>query len=220
MGKEITYPIFLEVAKYAEDHFWRCLFEEMAYEKTPYGCYMSKGFLNCSFKGKEFSYKIQETEDPQVLYNDIITLLKEKLGIYSSSDKLRRIQDFAKMEDEIKEMKNSKWAGIKKKTSKDFIIENYVIEMKNKYKLSDIKAKQLLGTIMSGLIFKVYTPKDIVYENGRIHHIEGIDFFEGGFDTRHLIEMGSCTPVIIIPEKISLKDVWFKKIGYIPEDEE
>ncbi len=219
MGKEITYPIFLEVAKYAEDHFWRSMFEEMAYEKTPYGCYMSKGFLNCSFKGKEFSYKIQENGDPQKLYEDIITLLKEKLGIFSSSDKLRKIQDFAKMEEEIKELKNNKWVGIKKKTSKDFIIENFVIEMKEKYKLSDIKTKQLLGTIMSGLIFKVYTPKDIQYENGKINEINGLEFYPGGYNSRPLVEMGSCTPIIVIPEKVSLKDAWYKRIGQIPPDE-
>ncbi len=220
MGKEITYPIFFEVAKYAEDHFWKSMFEEMAYEKTPYGCYLSKGFLNCSFKGKEFSYKIQETDDPEKIYIDIITLLKEKLGIFSSSDKLRKIQDFAKMEDEIKELKNNKWAGIKKKTSKDFIIENFVIEMKAKYGLSDTKAKQLLGTIMSGLIFKVYTPKDINYENGKIHEIAGLEFHPGGYTSRPLVEVGNSAPVIIIPEKVSLKDVWYKKIGYVPSDEE
>ena len=34
------------------------IFEDLAYGKTPYGAYFNKDFLCCSFKGKEFSYKL------------------------------------------------------------------------------------------------------------------------------------------------------------------
>ncbi len=213
MGKEITYPIFLECAACTEDQFWRSVFEEMAYEKTPYGCYISKGFLNCSFKGKEFSYRIPEHGDPEKVYSDVIALVRDRLGVHSSSDRLRKIQDFAKMEDEIKELKNNRWTSIKKKTSKDFIIENFVIDMKAKHSLTDAKAKQLLGTILSGMIFKVYSPKDIMYENGKIVSIEGLTFTEGDFQTRTLTEMGASCPVIVISEKTNFRELWFKFIG-------
>lgn len=213
MGKEITYPIFLECAAHTEDHFWRSVFEEMAYEKTPYGCYITKGYLNCSFKGKEFSYRIPESGNPAKIYEDVMALVRDRLGVSSSSDKLRRIQDFARMEEEIKDLKNSKWTSIKKKTSKDFIIENYVIEMKAKWGMTDAITRQLLGTIISGMIFKVYSPKDIHYEQGKIVSIDGLEFHEGGFSSRTLTESGVAGPVIVINEKINLRELWNKQHG-------
>ncbi len=213
MGKEIVYPIFLECAGCTEDQFWRSVFEEMAYEKTPYGCYITKGFLNCSFKGKEFSYRIPEHGDPQKVYEDVIALVRDRLGVHSSSDRLRKIQDFAKMEEEIKELKNNRWTSIKKKTSKDFIIENFVIEMKAKYNLPDVKAKQLLGTILTGMIFKTYSPKDIIYENGKIVGIDGIEFTDGDFCSRKLTDMSASSPVIVISEKANFRELWYKFIG-------
>ena len=213
MGKEITYPIFLECAAYTEDHFWRSVFEEMAYEKTPYGCYITKGYLNCSFKGKEFSYRIPDAGDPAKVHADVMALVRDRLGVSSSSDKLRHIQDFARMEDEIKDLKNSKWTSIKKKTSKDFIIENFVIEMKAQWHLSESITRQLLGTIISGMIFKVYCPKDIHYELGKITAIDGLEFHEGGFSTRTLTESGVAGPVIVFNEKINLRELWYKHHG-------
>ncbi len=220
MGKEITYPIFLECAAQTQDQFWRNVFEEMAFEKTPYGCYISKGFLNCSFKGKEFSYRIPETGDPAKIYEDVMSLVRDRLGVCSSSDRLRRIQDFARMEEEIKELKNSKWTSIKKKTSKDFIIENFVIEMKAKWKLTDAHARQLLGTIISGMIFKVYSPKDIHYDQGKITEIDGLEFFEGGFSTRTLTESGVAGPIIVFNEKLNLRSLWYKMNGQDSGDDD
>jgi hypothetical protein len=52
----------------------------------------------------------------------------------------------------------------------------YVIDMKKQYNLSTVQAKHLLSSIFTGLIFKVINSKDIIYEDGKITKIEGIDF--------------------------------------------
>ena len=58
--REIIYPIFLECCQFTDDKFWENVFEDLAYGKTPYGTYISKDFLCCSYKKKEFSYKIEK----------------------------------------------------------------------------------------------------------------------------------------------------------------
>ena len=58
--REIVYPIFLECCQFTDDKFWENVFEDLAYGKTPYGTYISKDFLCCSYKKKEFSYKIEK----------------------------------------------------------------------------------------------------------------------------------------------------------------
>ena len=68
MKKELLYPIFLECCQYTSDIFWENIFEDLAYGKTPYGTYVSKNFLICNNKKKNFSYKIT-FNDPKTLPN-------------------------------------------------------------------------------------------------------------------------------------------------------
>jgi hypothetical protein len=172
--KEIIYPYFLDCCMYATDNFWENIFEDLAYGITPYGTYISKNFFCCSYKKKEFSYKI-ENKDPKELYNDIYELLTIKLGLYSNKEKAKKKFDFESHEDDIKILKNN-WSNIRKKSTKDILIEKYVIDMKYKHNLSISQSKYLLSLIIIALMFKTINIKDIKYENGKILNIEGIDF--------------------------------------------
>ena len=173
--KEIVYTIFLECGQYTTDIFWENVFEDLSYGKTPYGTYITKDFLCCNYKDKEFSYKIEKNKDTEQLYNDIFNLLSKKLGLLSQRDKIKKKIDFYNIEEEIKEGRKN-WSSIRKKNIKDLLIEKYVIDMKNKYSLSIKQAKYLLSIIFIAMVFKVITVKDIHYENGKISHIEGIEF--------------------------------------------
>lgn len=168
--KEIVYPIFLEACQYVKDTFWKNVFEDLAYGHTPYGTYITKGFLRCNYKDKEFSYKI-DTVNPEKLHTEVYNLLHEKLGLLSDKDKLKKKHDFYNLEQDT----HKTWATIRKKNIKDLLIENYVVEMKQKHGLSVSQTRYLLSTIMLCLIFKVITAKDIQYKNGQIEHIDGID---------------------------------------------
>lgn len=172
--KDILYPIFLECLQYTTDTFWENIFEDLAYGKTPYGTYINKNFLCCNYKNKEFSYKIEKKNADQ-LYNDVFNLLAKKLGLLSLIDKLNKKIDFNNIEDDLKNNRKN-WNNIRKKNIKDLLIENFVIEMKNKYSLSTKDACKLISTIFIALIFKVITVKDIHYNDGIITGIDGISF--------------------------------------------
>lgn len=172
--KEIIYPIFLECCQYADDNFWVNIFEDLAYGKTPYGTYINKNFLSCSYKNKEFSYKIIK-KDPKEIYNDIYNLLTKKLGILSKQEKIKKRLDFHKTETKIKE-RRQEWSKIKKKNVKELLIERYVVNMKNMYNLSIKQSRYLLSIIFISLIFKVITNQDIEFCNSKIVNINGIEF--------------------------------------------
>jgi len=172
--KEIIYPIFLECCQYTNDIFWENIFEDLAYGKAPYGTYISKDFLNCSYKDKEFSYKI-ERKDPETIYNDIYKLLTEKLGILSQKEKMQKKILFEEIEKNIKESRTT-WLSIRKKNIKDTLYERYILEMKNTYSLTNKQCRYLSSLINVCMAFKTLTPKDIIYENDKILRIEGIEF--------------------------------------------
>lgn len=175
--KEIVYPFFLECCQYATDTFWETIMEDLAYGKAPSGTYISKGFLVCGYKGKEFSYRL-ERKEPSVLYEEVYKLLVEKLGILSQKEKAQKRLLFHEMEKTIKQSRQE-WGSIRRKNIKDVMYEKYVIEMKKKYSLSPKQCKYLLSIILLSILFKTITTKDIVYKDDRIQDIVGIEFETG-----------------------------------------
>ena len=172
--KDIIYPIFLECCHYADDTFWENVFEDLAYGKAPYGTYFSKNHLCCSYKKKEFSYKI-EKKDSNILYKEIYTLLTKRVGLLSQIDKTNIKKNFLDLEDTIKDSRKN-WNDIKKKNMKDLLIELFVTRMKEKYLLNIKQARHLLSIILVAMVFKVITTDDINYNNFHIESIDGIDF--------------------------------------------
>ena len=102
--KKIVYPIFLECCQYTNSIFWENIFENLAYGKAPYGSYISENFLCCSYKQKEFNYKI-EKKDSETVYKEVFSLLTNSLGIFSQQEKV---------ENDIKNSRKN-WNDIKKK---------------------------------------------------------------------------------------------------------
>jgi len=205
--RDIVYPIFLECCNFTENTFWENIFQNLAYGESPYGTYISKDFICCNYKNKKFSYKIEKKES-SIIYKDVYNLLKNKLGIMS---KLERNNKIEKMDSNLNTQKNT-WNSIKKKNIKSLLIEQYVIRMKKKHKLTIKKSKYLLSLIYICLLFKVLTNKDIIYENNLILDIKGIEISNNCVKiTRNIYDSDDIiNDDIIINNKINMSDNWEK----------
>lgn len=209
--KDIMYPMFLDCMELIDDKFWENIFEDLAYGKAPYGTYISKDSLCCNYKDKEFIYKI-EKKNPKQLYSDIYSLLSKKLGILSKQDKLMKKIDFQNIEEEIKKGRKN-WSNIRKKNIKELLIENYVVNMKNKHSLSIKQAKNLISIIFISMIFKIITVKDIHYNDGVIEKIDGIEFKNKEFIlSRDIYDVKYETNIIIEEDKQYMYLCWEKYI--------
>ena len=217
--KEIIYPIFLECCQYADDTFWENIFEDLAYGKAPYGTYISKDFLCCNYKKKEFNYKI-ENKEASKMYDEVYSLLTKKLGLLSQKEKVKKRKAFIDAEESIKESRKN-WSDIRKKNIKELLIELYVTRMKNKHSLSIKQARYLLSIIMISLIFKVIVAEDIDYRDGSIHRIEGIDFTKNHiFIERDLYKFEvSFAPHIVLDKKL-MSDNWEKYLKELRKSQE
>ena len=173
--RDVIYPIFLKCISYIEDDFWKETFEEMSYGNCYQGSYISKGFLCSNVKGKEFVYKFIDKE-PAKIYNDVARLLKDKLNIMSKNDRKILINEFEEVEKLLKTVKDTEWSEIKKKSYKDILFQNFLIKMKKTHELRDIQIKRLYNSINLGLMLKSIKNSDIVYKNGEILEIKGIQF--------------------------------------------
>lgn len=211
VAKDIVYPVFLECCQFATDTFWENIFEDLAYGKTPYGTYITKDFICCSYKDKEFNYKI-ERKDSELIYKEVSSLLVNKLGLLSQREKVRKRLDFHNMEEQIMESRRT-WVNIRKKNVKDLLIETYVIDMKNKHSLSMKQARYLLSIIFIATVFKVISAKDIHYSDGKIHAIDGIDFDNNKVILERNVYSSevSFAPQIVLDKKL-MSDNWIKYV--------
>jgi hypothetical protein len=98
-------------------------------------------------------------DDYHKLYIDVLTLYKIKDTINSDQSK--------------KSIKN--WSSIRKKSVKDLILKNYIIEVKYKYSFDDTTIRNLKRDLMIGLNFKNINDKNIVLKNNKIITILGLN---------------------------------------------
>lgn len=171
----LLFPFLLDCSKHTTDPFWKYIFEDLACGKAPYGAFINKNFLCCNFKHKEFIYKLDETLPSEKLFNDIYSLLKTKLNIQSSIEQYEDSKIINKILND-NQFEFKQWSDIKKKSLKVFLIEEFVIYQKKKYKLSNRVMQELMSLIYLGLIFKNITSNDIIIKNNKIFSISGISF--------------------------------------------
>ena len=208
MKKEIIYPFIIECCKYTNDSFWKSIFEDLAYAVTPYGVYINKDFLTCGYKDKEFSYKIQK-KDPKELYDDIYNIFKNKLGLMSRDEIIKKRTDVDNMKDDIK--KCTEWSTIKKKNIKDLLIEKFALNMKAKHSLTLPQTRHLVSIIFLAFIFKVIISDDITINNGIIERIEGIEFETGKIlMTKDIYDINLTVYNDGMMEKKVMSDEWWK----------
>jgi len=206
---DIIYPIFMECCHFTNDIFWGTIFENLAYGKTPYGTYISKDFLCCKYKKKEFSYKI-ERKPADIVYEEVYNLLTNKVGILSQQEKLKKKKNLIEIENTLKDSRKN-WNDIKKKNLKEILIELYVINIKNKYSLTINQTKYLLSILYIAIIFKVITNKDIEYKDGIIRNIKGIDFVNKQIIIeRDLYKLETIFAPNIVMDKKLMSDSWDK----------
>ena len=208
---ELVYPFFIKCCQYTDDLFWQFIFEDLAYAKSPYGTYITKNFLCCNYKDKEFSYKIDSKKDPEVIYNEIYSLLKNKFGLLSEKDKLIKRKIFNNTNQNAVKGITLGWKNIKKKNIKNIIIENYVIKKKKEHNLSNHRSKYLLSIIMIALIFKNINSNNIEFDNGEINTIDNITITKKSIYCNNIIyNTTKVKPQIIIKKKKNIYNKWNK----------
>ena len=169
MSRELQYPHFLECTEFTEDEFWKNLFEDLSFAETPNGCFISKGHLQSTIKGREFIYKIKADDDPFIVYSTLTDIFTKKLKISSPTD-----VELSKVGLSSEECET--WTSIKKKTIKDIIITNFVIDMSKQYNISVKKTKVLMDMITLFMSLKIISNTDIEYSNGKILSIIGLSY--------------------------------------------
>ncbi len=158
---EILYPTFLQASKFAQDEYWIFLIQDLAYGNTPYGSFIDpEQSMVCSMvKGKRIYY-IFDKLAAEKLFEATYDFFHEKLGFRSSFE-------YTQQNIKLRQMYTTQygsWVDIKKKYIRELLLQNYTIDLKNKYGLSNHQMKLLWSCVTSWLQFGLLTKLDIQYD--------------------------------------------------------
>lgn len=165
----VIYPIFLDIAGHAgdEDGYWRLLYEDMAYDKFPFGVCVRNGTFCCFNKGREFSILLEG--DAFLLYTQIHSLLKNEMGLLSENEK-------KKIKTDVIETAQAREEG--KRQIKDSTLMMYVIREGKKFLIPDTILRRIFSLLIVGFMFKTILVKDVVFNDNHIERITGFQFLQ------------------------------------------
>jgi len=99
--------------------------------------------------------------------------------LYTDVLKHFKLKDTVDANDKM-EIKN--WCTIRKKTTKDLILKNFIIEVKHMHKFDDTTTSNFKRDLMIGLNFKNISDKNIVIRDNKIDSILGLNLSTNSYN--------------------------------------
>jgi hypothetical protein len=183
----VHYPEFEEASKYTDDQFWIDILKKCARKKFPREFSYGDGQL----KHRQNNISIVLPDDHKALSQTVIYFIQENGKLYSKRDQEnRRLED---EENDIAELANesASWKYVSySKTRKATYVREY-IERKYSHLSKSIR-DEIFTQIEVGFDTKFITKDNIIFEDGYITKIDGIDATEDGvYYTRPLPKRSS-----------------------------
>jgi hypothetical protein len=175
----LKYPRLLELSLRQENSFWSTIFENLAYGKSPYGCYVTNSnFLVGKNKGNPFTYDLNAKDKSlDALNSEIKYVLTTNLNLMSKGDKVLKINNFNRLrQKEIKEFRNQQWQDIRRKSIRDILLEMFVVKLSKKHSLSFTSTQRLISSLVIAFMFKRISNENVKVDNFEIVDIKGLTF--------------------------------------------
>jgi hypothetical protein len=175
----LKYPRLLELSLRQENSFWSTIFENLAYGKSPYGCYVTNSnFLVGKNKGSPFTYDLNATDKSlDTLNSEIKYVLTTNLNLMSKGDKVLKIDNFNRLrQKEIQHFRSQQWQDIRRKSIRDILLEMFVVKLSKIHSLSFSSTQRLISSLIIAFMFKRISNENVKVENFEIVDIKGLTF--------------------------------------------
>lgn len=177
----VIHPCFQECQDYTLDQFWKDTFFACACNKFPRGVRYdsAKRTLHVRTPGAGGRNKIEIIDLPETseeIFDIMIQVFREKLGLYSSLDLQIKRDELDEVRSQKRVNMDCEWKGLKPRSLKDTMIVNYVAKLRDEYDLSDKEVKKLYSQIQLGFQLKKIESDDVEYSDRAIQNIEGLEY--------------------------------------------
>ncbi len=177
----LIYPIFAECKDYTLDPFWQDIFFKCACNRFPRNLRYDNKNHTINIKtpcagGRSKTEVVDITDDPVEIFQVMMLIFREKLGLRSSRDLQTQVLELEDIKEKNKIDLDCDWKKLKPRTLKDELIMNYVMKLIKEHNLEPKESKILLPIIYLGFQYKKLTADHVDYENGVINNIIGLEF--------------------------------------------
>lgn len=179
MQKPTVFPIFLECLSYTLDPYWQQVFEDCSRGKFPKGSGIDSSGNSVFFKSQTNnaqSFKLEK--EPELLFKQLKELFNTKLGMRSKKDRSNICEEIEVLKEQLELLYTGTWTSIRKKSIKDALIRNFVLELKELYSLDSTQTSQLKELLQIGFLFNWILPESVVYDDKKISEIKGLVYDE------------------------------------------
>ena len=173
--KDIVYPIFLKCSDVVEDTFWVNIFENMAYGICPSGVHIKNKHVYINIKQKSPHVISLNQDDDMTFFSTLISNMKSLLYMGSEKDDMVNKEIFYRTQDKLIECTND-WSKIRKRSVRNILLENYVSELKTKFKLGIKNTRVILSIIKMYITFNRINSSHIIVKNNKIVDITNCYF--------------------------------------------
>jgi len=181
MSNSIHHPFFLEFSDFTFDNFWKEIFISCAQDRFPRGSRYDQESHTLYIRtpdvgGRNKTEQIKLPDKASDAYLLVTRMFQVKLNIYSAHDLRIKRQEMEETKASRAVELDCEWKKLKPKSLRDTFIMDYIIEIGNKYSLSNREVKKLFHNIQSGFQFKNIDGNDIEYNNGKVTNIRGVKY--------------------------------------------
>ena len=209
---KLKYPIFLECLQYTLDPYWRQVFEDCARGRFPKGSGIDTAGNAVYFKGKNVQWH-QLSENPELLYCELKGLFQNNLNLKSKKDRSDTHKEVEVLKTQIESLYSGTWHSIRKKSIKDALIRNFVLNLKEAYSLSQQQTIYLHRLLQLGFLFNWIDPDSVKYEDKQILEIGNL-YYD---DATQKFELELSKPKKIkrefVPKAEKISSLWKKNLG-------
>lgn len=180
--RTIIHSIFSRCSEYTLDPFWKQVFEECSRNKFPRGSGISPDGQVVYFYIREnnknyISYRLKK-KTPEKIFQDLKRMFQDQLQLRSNRDRQDLRNEIEDICQNLQETFNGNWQEIRKKNIKESLIRKYILDVKDKYSLTNKEITEFTRIIRLGFLFNWILSDDVVYENRQILDILTVHFDE------------------------------------------
>lgn len=176
----VIFPIFDDCKTFTLDAFWRDEFTKLACNRFPMGMRYDAVHHNLVLKldGRKTEVVALPEDSPADTFQIIMKILKGKYDMRSSRD--LKVQKKA-IEDAMRKREvdmDCDFKNIKPRHLKDQLIMDHLFDLKSKHRLTNTEFKYLVSVVQLGFQFRSLSPNDVIYADGVVSDIQGLEFDE------------------------------------------
>lgn len=173
----VIYERFAECKKYTLDSYWVDQFQNFAQNKFPPGVRYdsTRNSLILRLDGSP-NEVLALPEDPEKLFSVMMSVMKDTLKLRSTRDLKIEKEEIDKIIEQRVCDTDCEWKKIKPRNLRDQLIMEYITYLKNFYSLDPIETRNLRSVIQISFKFRYISQDDVVYKNGKVRHIKGLQF--------------------------------------------